>query len=823
MTPPSSQLRAPSRKNHYVPVWYQTGFQSNATNNWLLDISAPRLRPDGTPIILPPHRRSAKSSFWESELYVTRFGEVINDEVETVLFQEIDNYGADAVRAFVDGDERAMHFQLESLFSYLGAQKLRTPKGLAWIQARYPALSQVELLTELQHLRHMFGTLWAESVREIVSAESSEVKFLVTDHPITMFNVALPADAPQFADSMDPPLTWNGTQTLFALDANHLLILTHVPYAKAPDRVEAAAKRINARYFGDALMRTDALIRSRRFSTDHVITVNGWLKSRARRYIAAAEADWLYPEVHGRPEPGALAQLLRPPSDALWRYGGEIYIGYEDGSHGYRDQYGRTSRDHEVVAKQPPSEPPGLDEACPCGSGDTYGSCCEPRPIWDRAPWDVLSLRERNLRFINALFNVLELGRGVPWTQVQRELSDEQVERVHHLSQWLWPADTDLAALLPRRSGGGVRALYMGLSDPRLLGENVAALCPVFDQILVMDPFMFARSVRPEFSPLTNPDQHKQQMLKNALFWISLTPLIQAGKVLVFPDPGDVNPGLQRAVLEMARARTAEWEIEPAEYEEMRWLAEEDAKRSMKRMPDAFWLTKLRQSNPAISDEDAAKVVDFMRRQQEQDPFALLQPPGEGRTGQLLMMRAVNLEIALFVAQITGAVIVTDVSAMWRQLHAHTRAAAAGSDASTDFAPLRFTASLHPGMAVEVSELTGAAAVQSAVSDLKATIDQQSNREEIVRALDAVQTRLGALSVPIKAMDTELPRAELSLTPSIPESGFESPAAQRLVVSFGSEDAPVYVGLAFFRRTEGGDSARPDRQDAGPSTPDASC
>lgn len=812
MTPPSSQLQAASRKNHYVPVWYQTGFQLNATDNWLLDISASRLRPDGTPIVLPPRRRPAKSSFWENELYVTRFGEVINDQVETVLFQEIDNYGADAVRAFVVGDERAMHYQLESLLSYLGAQKLRTPKGLAWIQSRYPALSQVELLTELQHLRHMFGTLWAESVREIVSAESSEVKFLVSDHPVTMFNAALPKDAPQLAGPMDPPLTWNGTQTLFALDANHLLILTHVPFAKDPDHVDALAKRINARYFGGALMRTDTLIRTRRFSSDEVIAVNGWLKSRARRYIAAPESGWLYPDV---PERSALAQLLRPPSDGLWRYGGEIYIGYEDGSHGYRDQYGRTSREHEVVAKEPPSEPPRLDEACPCGSGDTYESCCEPRPVWDRAPWNVLSLRERNLRFINALFNVLELGRDVPWTQVQRNLSDEQVARVHRLSQWLWPADTDLAALLPKRRNGSMRALYMGLSDPRLLGENVAALCPVFDQILVMDPFMFARNVRPEFSPVDNPDQHKQQFLKNALFWISLTPLIQAGKVLVFPDPGDVNPELRRAVYEMAQARTAGWEIESAEYEEMRWLSEEDAKRSMKRMPDEFWLAKLRRSNPGISDEEAAQVVDFMRRQQEHDPFALLQPMKEGRTGQLLMMRAVNLEIALFIAQVTGAVIVTDVSVMWRQLHAHTRAAASGHDASTIFEPLHFAAALHPEMAVEVSESTEAEAVQSAIGSLQDTIDRRSDHDELERALDVVRTRLDALSAPIEAMDTKLPRAKLSLIPSIPESGFESPTAQRLVVSFGSEGAPVYVGLAFFRRTESGDSARPDELDTG--------
>lgn len=814
--PTSSKHQTPSCKNHYVPVWYQKGFQLNTNHNWLLDISEPRLRPDGTPIVFSPRRRPAKSSFWANELYVTRFGEVVNDEVETILFQKIDNYGADAVRAFVDGDERAMHYQLESLLSYLGAQKLRTPKGLAWIQSRYPALSQVELLTELQHLRNMFGTLWGECVREIVAAESSEVKFLATDHPVTMFNVGLPEDAPHYKDPRDPPLTWNGTQTLFALDANNLLILTHVPFAKDPNQVEATAKRINARYFGEALVRTDTLIRTRRFNTDQVIAVNGWLKSRARRYIAAAEADWLYPEANGCPELGSLVELLRPPSDQMWHFGGEIYIGYEDGSHGYRDQYGRTSRDHEVVAKQPPPELPEFDEACPCGSGYTYGSCCEPCPIWDRAPWNVLSMRERNLRFINALSNVLELGREAPWTKVQREISDEQVAKVHRLSQWLWPADTDLYALLPKRLSGGVRALYVGPSDPRLLSENVAALCPVFDQILIMDPFMFARNVRAEFSPVENPDQHKQQFLKNALFWLSLSPLIQAGKVIVFPDPGDVNPELRRAVFEMARARTAEWKLEPAEYEEMRWLGEEDAKRSMKRMPDEFWLAKLRQSEPGISDEEAAKVVDFMRRQQEHDPLSLLQPMREGKTGQLLMMRSVNLEIALFVAQVTGAVIVTDVSAMWRQLHAHTRAIESGRDTSNNFEPLRFTAPLSPAMAVEENEFTEAEAVRSALDNLKITIDRRSDKEEIEWALDAVRTQLGAVSVSIEAMDAELPRTQLSLTPSIPETGFESPTAQRLIVSFGNEDVPVHVGLAFFRQTESKASVRRNQSDADP-------
>lgn len=269
-------------------------------------------------------------------------------------------------------------------------------------------------------------------------------------------------------------------------------------------------------------------------------------------------------------------------------------------------------------------------------------------------------------------------------------------------------------------------------------------------------------------------------------------------------------------MFDLARARTAEWKIEEAECEEMLWLAKEDTERSMRRMPDKFWLTKLRQSDPEISDEEAAKVVDFMRRQQEHDPFALLQPMSEGSTEQLLMMRAVNFEIALFVAQVTGAIIVTDVSAMWRQLHAHSRAAESGQDSSTNFAPLRFTASLHPAMAVEEGEFTEAVAVQYAVATLKDMVDRRSNHEEIEQTLDVVRTQLSALSIPIEAMDAEFPRAQLSLTPSIPKSGFESATAQRLVVSFGNEDVPRHVGLAFFRRTESGDSVRPDQSEADP-------
>jgi hypothetical protein len=797
--------QGPSRQNHYVPEWYQAGFGVAGADNWLLNISTSRLRPDGSPIPCVPHQRPPKSCFWEEDLYITRFGEQVNDQIETVLFQGIDNFGANAVRTFIRGDAVEMHHNLAALFAYLGAQKLRTPKGLDWIRSRYPALSQLELMVELQHLRQMFSTLWTESVREIICAEDAGVKFLVTDHPVTTFNAALPDGAPQLAYPHDAPITWNASQTLFPLDANHLLILTHVPYAKAPDAVEAASKRINARYFGNTLMRTEALIRSRRFDTDEVIAVNAWLKFRARRYIAAGEREWLHPERDHPVDRVRLAQLLRPPENELWRFGGEIHIGYKDGTFGYRDEYGRTSREHEFVAKALPATPPVVETSCPCGSGRAFGTCCLPRAPWERPPWDVLSLRERNLGFIRAVTGVLGLDQGTPWTTVQRELTDEQVARLHRIAQRLWPEGTDLAALLPRPGEGRTRAVYMGPSDPRTVGESVIALAPLFDQILVMDPFLSSRNIRPEYSPVTVPAQFKQQFLKNVMFWLTLAPMIEAGKVVVFPDPGDLSPEFGYAMRNMALGRTAEWRMDPAEIEELRWLGRDDFERSLLQLPDEALVPMFSKSSPELSEAQVRDAITYMRSKREGDPFALLQILGVGEQfAQYLVIRCVNLEVALFIAQSTGAVIVTDVRALWSHLHLHTRAAHANGEAAVPSSePLRIRAPLNPFDALAAAEMPSAAAARDALRDLQAVADRHVQGASTEKKLRTLQARADGVAVDAEGLKNPELQVTVALTPSIPPSGFESPTAQRLVVGFGRDDAPVFLGLAFFRQTEG--------------------
>lgn len=798
--PPKAQ--GPSRQNHYVPEWYQRGFILEGGKHWLLDLSPPRRRPDGTPILIRPNRRSPKSAFWELDLYVTRFGEQFNDEVETVLFQGIDDFGALAVRAFLGGDARLVHEQYQPLLNYMGAQKLRTPKGLDWIRSRYPALLQVELLVEMQHLRHMFGALWAEAVHEVVSAEDSEVKFLVTDHPVTTFNAVLPSNAVVQAYPNDPPITWNGTQTLFPLDSNHLLILTHVGYAKDPSAVELAAKRTNARYFGNSMLRTDCLIRGRCFDREAVITVNAWLKGRAHRYIAAGKPQWLYPECELPLDHARLAELLRPPEKELWRYGGETYFGFNDGTHGYCDAYGRTSREHEFVAKASPVSPPPNEEACPCGSGQPYGKCCERLAPWERPPWDILSLRERNLGFLRAIVGVLDLNDDDAWNRVQRTLSDEQVAQLHRISQGLWPENTDLTALLPRPDDGRVRAVYMGPSDPRTSGESFMSLVPLFDQILVMDPFIAARNLRPEFSPVTSPAQHKLQFLKNVWFWLLLEPLIVAGRVLVFPDPGDLSPDFQRAMREMAEARTATCEPASVDLAKFENLAREDFRRSLLLLPDDTLLPLFKKITPDKPDAFVQKGIDYMRREAESDPMALLQTLGTGeRLSQALVTRSVNLEVALFIAQSTGAVPVTDVTSLWNHLHDHTRAAQSGVSAPTNLGALCMQAVLNPFHGLSIAESPLAADARTALRQVLQA--RQSRSEDVAQKFEALGECLDALKSEVMRLYGSEAKFALQLTCSMPTAGFELPTVQRLVVGFGRGEQPILVGLALFRATQG--------------------
>jgi len=113
-------------------------------------------------------------AFRQLDLYSTFFGTSVNDEIERHLFGNIDAKGSNAIRAFAGSDVGEWHRHFQTLFEYIDIQKIRTPKGLDWLKARYPTLTQNELMFEMQGIRMLHCTIWAEGVRDIVSAEDAD-------------------------------------------------------------------------------------------------------------------------------------------------------------------------------------------------------------------------------------------------------------------------------------------------------------------------------------------------------------------------------------------------------------------------------------------------------------------------------------------------------------------------------------------------------------------------------------------------------------------------------------------------------------------------
>lgn len=794
-----------TRRNHYVPVWYQKGFVStDPPRLYYLDLKAePGEHGRGArPAIL---KSAPKQCFWSQDLYTTLLFGTPNDQIERFLFGAIDNDGAVAVRAVASGDPRAVHDTFQELFSYIDAQKIRTPKGLDWIRARYGKIDQLNLMLEMQALRQMHCTMWLEAVREVVSAENADVKFIVTDHPVTVYNAQCPPDHTHCRYPEDPSIGLIGSQTIFPLDANHCLILTNLEYAKDPTGTDLLRTRQNARHFGHTLARTDAWIRTRKLSREEVIAINYILRSRARRFISAAEEDWLYPERVCPMDWNTAGKVLLPPERELWHFGGEIIVGYRDGTSSFQDAFGRTSPINQYLRKEPPAADPAPDEPCPCGSGKSYALCCKDLPREDRMPTDVLSIRERNLIFFRTIEEVLGLNAGRSWEDVRRELSDEQVKRIHTTYAALWPKDTNIADLLPRPDGRVFRALYVGIIDPRTIAASVIGWLRYFDEIFVLNPFTNAMLVRPEYSPIDSPGQYKDQTIKNVALFMVLVSFIYDGVVHLIPDPIDFSETFRQGVWAIAKARRDNIKLDRSDLELGKELARDDLKRMMARLPDEDLRKQIRQSDPNLSDDKITEVIAHIRREHAADPLALIQPlsPGEAG-GQLQVMRGVNFELALFLAQLTGAAIYSDQRLTRDDLEsAQLRNTDGGARADRSLA-LELALAVHPAKIRAARETPSAHAVRASLRTLFATCVDQGHMPHAT----AVGAALAAVKVTMKA---DRPEAKGPAQPTgkyedtvfqieaqviAPLHGYGLTAVRRFLVVFGRRRHTDRVPLA---------------------------
>ena len=666
-----------TRNNHYVPQWYQEGFfEPGRSSLAYVDMTPDRqVLADGRVITQRGAWDDTPTSlaFRQKDLYSTFFGTSVNDEIERRLFGDVDGRGSKAVRAFIGTDMREWHQHFQTFFEFLDIQKIRTPKGLDWLKAQYPALTQNELMFEMQGIRMLHCAIWVGGVREIVSAEDSDVKFITSDHPVTIYNHAVPPSDGACAYPLDPGIALRGSQTIYPMDRDHCLILTNLEYAKDPS-TGPLQKRTFARNYRQSITRIDSFIRERKLTAQEVAEINFIVKKRARRYIGGGRKEWLYPERTVTQSWSELRKTLIPPEFGLFKFGGEIFVKYESGDVHYQDEFGRTEKPREFLIKRPPNKPLRPGNYCGCGRGKSFKECCQSKPEALRPAWNERSIRERNLMLQNAIVNVLELESGKDWVQIRRELTDEKISKIYNLYEGLWPLETDLLALLPKPDGEA-RAIYTGSIHPSSITDFALAAPLYFGELIVAHPFVHPGIMKKEMSPTGNPKSYRQEFLKTILFFLNLMPLVDLGLVNLIPDPCDFDFHLREQMMMMARARSTRPDVK----DDPRLLktVNEDHRRGIMLMPPDAMRRQLRKLMPNLDEKEVDEAMRAGVRMRERDPLAVLQEgslEGGKGGGQMNMFKlAPNFEMTIYLAQATGACIVTDSPFRWSEVQGAMR------------------------------------------------------------------------------------------------------------------------------------------------------
>jgi hypothetical protein len=346
-------MSAEYRNNHYVPQWYQRQFIPAGQADrelYLLDLKPESFR-DGKGV---RRRRKAlrrtgtRKCFAIDDLYTTRFGGIESRELERVFFGQVDDRGKEAVEFFAAFDhDRVSGEALQDLMMYMSTQKLRTPKGLDWLVARAGGRSRQDVLNQLMALRMLYGAIWAECVWQLADASESATKFIVSDHPVTVYNRSCAPGHPWCKGADDPDIRLHATHTLFPLSSERLLILTNRSWACNPRRPPMQA-RPNPDFFRGAMFNFLEIQTRRSWSEQDVLRINCIIKRRAYRYIAAGREDWLYPERQVKFTWRAVGDehLLMPDPRSL-HPGSEITVGYAGGRTEAMDSVGRLPGDHE--------------------------------------------------------------------------------------------------------------------------------------------------------------------------------------------------------------------------------------------------------------------------------------------------------------------------------------------------------------------------------------------------------------------------------------------------------------------------------------------
>ena len=355
-------------RNHYVPRWLQYRFIPPAQKEnkfYYLD-----LKPETCISNKRKYTRRAvmrwgpPKCFCIHDLYTTAFGDWKSTEIEERFFGPLDEQGKSAVEYFASFEHPSADGEkLNALLRYMSTQKMRASKGLEELAKIIMSTDKNQTLLGIQKLRDMYCAIWTECVWGIIDASDSKLKFLLSDHPITVYNKGCFPGSKHCLGYNDPPIWLTGTHTIFPMSMDKALILTNLSWLRDPYG-NPMKERPNPDLFRSTMFNFTDIQTGRKLSDLEVAEINFVIKKRAYRFIAAAREEWLYPERDIRNH--RWNQLgngyLFMPDPRSVTFSDQVMMGNDRGVAYMADEYGRqpqqrdfqdvTRRNHELDTHQ---------------------------------------------------------------------------------------------------------------------------------------------------------------------------------------------------------------------------------------------------------------------------------------------------------------------------------------------------------------------------------------------------------------------------------------------------------------------------------------
>jgi hypothetical protein len=251
------------------------------------------------------------------------------------------------------------------------------------------------------------------------------------------------------------------------------------------------------------------------------------------------------------------------------------------------------------------------------------------------------------------------------WNKVKEGMSDARIREFYRFITELWPMDTDQQHIMPAPDST-LRALYLGENEPEMMLENVFRFCLYADQIVLVNPFDNPNVMADEFNPILHPGEWRIQTLRLVYDLMVLAPWIEAGLVVLIPDPGDFNRQLRVKTWDLAMTRLKEWK--PSKDDLDQSAAKQRTLRALLLSPPQHHERVARELYPEMSDDEIRKLLEYIEQERQLDPL-LPNDTIDRMPPQMMAMRmGANLEMGLYICQATGAFPYTNVKHRWKEI-----------------------------------------------------------------------------------------------------------------------------------------------------------